>query len=75
MQVNSNRIIYKRKLLNQSLTDIWTYPLTVVEAPMGYGKTTAVREFLKASDAQVLWQTYACRQRHHAQPKRNGGHF
>lgn len=59
MQVNSNRIIYKRKSLDQSLTDIWTYPLTVVEAPMGYGKTTAVREFLKASDAQVLWQTLA----------------
>jgi LuxR family maltose regulon positive regulatory protein len=27
-----------------------------VEAPMGYGKTTAVREYFKNVDGQVLWQ-------------------
>jgi LuxR family maltose regulon positive regulatory protein len=27
-----------------------------VEAPMGYGKTTAVREYLKNVDGKVLWQ-------------------
>ena len=32
------------------------YPLTIVEAPMGYGKTTFVREKLKNTDAIVLWQ-------------------
>ncbi len=32
------------------------YPCTLVEAPMGYGKTTAVREYLKNIDGQVLWQ-------------------
>ena len=35
---------------------IFDYPLTVVEAPMGYGKTTAVREYLNKTDAHVLWQ-------------------
>jgi LuxR family maltose regulon positive regulatory protein len=44
-------------MLNRSLQGIWQYPLTVVEAPMGYGKTTAVREFLKGCDAKALWQT------------------
>ncbi len=33
------------------------YPCTLVEAPMGYGKTTAVRECLKNTNAYVLWQT------------------
>ncbi|HWR38339.1 MAG TPA: LuxR C-terminal-related transcriptional regulator [Patescibacteria group bacterium] len=59
MHVNSTRIIYKRKPLSQALEKIWVYPLTVVEAPMGYGKTTAVKEFLKTSGAQVLWWTLA----------------
>lgn len=57
MHVNSAKIIYPRKALSQSLAGIEEYPLTVVEAPMGYGKTTAVKEFLKASDATTLWQT------------------
>lgn len=35
---------------------IWKYPCTLVEAPMGYGKTTTVREYLKNIDGQVLWQ-------------------
>jgi len=46
-----------RKPINQALNKIWEYPLTVVEAPMGYGKTTAVKEFLKGSHVEVLWQT------------------
>ncbi len=46
-----------RQPLRQALSRVWEYPLTVVEAPMGYGKTTAVKESLKNSDAKVLWQT------------------
>jgi len=57
MRVDTARVIYKRKQLGQALEGIWEYPLTVVEAPMGYGKTTAVKEFLKDSEAKVLWQT------------------
>jgi LuxR family maltose regulon positive regulatory protein len=34
---------------------ITKYPCTLVEAPMGYGKTTIVREYLKKIDGQVLW--------------------
>lgn len=57
MPVNDARTVYTRKALNQSLQGIWQHPLTVVEAPMGYGKTTAVREFLRNSTAEVFWQT------------------
>lgn len=59
MRVDAAKIIYIRKQLGQALEGIWQYPLTVVEAPMGYGKTTAVKEFLKGSDARVVWQTLA----------------
>jgi LuxR family maltose regulon positive regulatory protein len=57
MRVDAARVIYKRKQLSQALEGVWEYPLTVVEAPMGYGKTTAVKELLKDSDTKVLWQT------------------
>jgi LuxR family transcriptional regulator, maltose regulon positive regulatory protein len=49
--------LYLRKPINMALEKMFTTPLTVVEAPMGYGKTTAVREFSKASGALVLWKT------------------
>jgi len=51
------KTLYMRKSIVQALNNIWEYPLTVVEAPMGYGKTTAVREYLSSSEAEVLWQT------------------
>lgn len=51
--------LYMRAPIRQTLERIWEYPLTVVEAPLGYGKTTAVKEFLKGSEAKVLWQTLA----------------
>lgn len=57
MLPNDARQLYIRKSLSQSLQGIWQYSLTVVQAPMGYGKTTAVREFLTQCHAQVLWQT------------------
>lgn len=59
MRVKAANSIYIRKQLRQALEGIWEQPLTVVEAPMGYGKTTAVKNFLQASDANVLWQTLA----------------
>jgi len=44
-----------RERVNRALESIFDYPLTIVEAPMGYGKTTAVREFLLARGSPVLW--------------------
>jgi len=54
---NDTRIVYRRNLLNKLLDNVWEYPLTLVEAPMGYGKTIAVKSFLQNSGVMVLWQT------------------
>lgn len=42
--------------ISKVMVNIVNYPLTIVEAPMGYGKTTAVREHLKKADVKYLWQ-------------------
>ncbi len=48
----------KRKRVNRALESIFEYPLTIVEAPIGYGKTTAVREFLLDRGGAVLWLSF-----------------
>jgi len=48
--------------LKQKLRDMFYAPATVVEAPSGYGKTTAIRDFLKAElspGIPVYWFTAA----------------
>jgi LuxR family maltose regulon positive regulatory protein len=49
-------ILFSPERISRVLDGIFDYPLTIVEAPMGYGKTTAVRERLKTAGARVLWQ-------------------
>jgi len=48
----------KRERINCELTSIFKYPLTIVEAPMGYGKTTAVRDFLTLKGVPVIWASF-----------------
>lgn len=48
----------KRGRVNRVLESIFDYPLTVVEAPIGYGKTTAVRGFLSNRGTAILWLTF-----------------
>lgn len=45
----------KRQRINRALKSIFNYPYTIVEAPIGYGKTTAVKEFLKTEGNNALW--------------------
>lgn len=45
------------KRSTQAMHGILSRPLTVVEAPMGYGKTTAVKQYLHRAAGCVLWQT------------------
>lgn len=50
---------FPERLMSQ-LAHIRDYPLTLVEAPSGFGKTTAVREFMRRSypvDARRHWYT------------------
>lgn len=48
--------LYFSERLSETLNSILDHPLTIVEAPMGYGKTTAVREYLNKAGVNVLWQ-------------------
>ncbi len=48
--------LYFTEKLLCAMSKIPDYPLTIVEAPMGYGKTTAVRELLSRSEVNILWQ-------------------
>ncbi len=50
----SNIRYFSPRLLT-ALSTILTVPLTVVEAPMGCGKTVAVREFLNKENLENLW--------------------
>jgi LuxR family maltose regulon positive regulatory protein len=64
----------KRDRINSILSDIVDYPITIVEAPMGFGKTSAVRNFLESKkiqhriitfqnleeSADVFWSKFAC---------------
>lgn len=52
----SAKSLYFSSRIAKKMTAFLGYPLTIVEAPMGYGKTTFVRESLKKVDANVLWQ-------------------
>ena len=51
----NSRVIYLTDKLRRQMSQLLNFPCTLVEAPMGYGKTTAVREYLKSTDARVLW--------------------
>ena len=52
----STKSLYFSEYISESMNRFLDYPLTIVEAPMGYGKTTFVKESLKNIDAEILWQ-------------------
>ena len=53
----NTRMIYLPNRITDAMKEIYSYPLTIVEAPMGYGKTTAVREYLDHTASKVMWQS------------------
>lgn len=50
-----SRSIYLSPRIKTVMRPICEYPLTLIEAPMGYGKSTAIREYLDDSGLEVLW--------------------
>ena len=48
--------IFNERLMNK-LGHINEYSLIAMEAPAGYGKTTAIRNILAESDRQIFWYT------------------
>ncbi len=53
---STSRILYFPEGITAAMSSVFDYPLTVIEAPMGYGKTTAVRENLSSAASRMLWQ-------------------
>ena len=47
--------IYLSDRLKSKFDSIFDYSLTVIQAPTGYGKTTALSEYLKKSDKRYMW--------------------
>lgn len=47
--------LLKRQRINHELANIFQYPLTIAVAAMGYGKTTAAREYLSRIDTNYIW--------------------
>ena len=52
----NTKSLYFSARITTAMGGIFEHPLSIVEAPMGYGKTTAVREYLSKTTAPVLWQ-------------------
>lgn len=45
----------RRNRINNELKNIFYYPLTIVSAAMGYGKTTSVENYLIGCKARTIW--------------------
>ncbi len=54
-QYNTKSLYFPSRII-KALNGIPDHPLTIIEAPMGYGKTTAVREYLRNKGVDMLWQ-------------------
>ncbi len=60
MQRNNFQQIYLPEKLKEQLAKIPFFPVTIVEAPSGFGKTTAVKEYLNGTlpdGAKQYWYT------------------
>ena len=48
-------VLYFSSRLHQALEGIFSRPLTLIEAPMGYGKTVAARDVLGKREIRLVW--------------------
>lgn len=59
--INKQQKYYFPDQLKEQLSQISPYPLTMVEVPSGFGKTAAVREYLRNGLLQAACAWYTCR--------------
>jgi LuxR family maltose regulon positive regulatory protein len=52
----NTKSLYFPSRITKALDGILDHPLTIIEAPIGYGKTTAVREYIRNAGVDMLWQ-------------------
>lgn len=60
-QIKPETLFFPKRLMER-LDFIKVYPLTLIEAPSGFGKTTALRRFFDTQvteTAQVIWHTFS----------------
>ena len=48
------RVFISNRLLNK-LKTIHNWPVTIIEAPTGYGKTTVIKEYFGKSNKNIIW--------------------
>lgn len=60
LTTNGQQRYYFSDKMKKQLKQISQYPLTVVEAPSGFGKTTAIREHLRSELPQAACAWYTC---------------
>lgn len=53
----NTKALYFTDEIKNKLKSISEYPVTIVTAPMGYGKTTAVKNYFYNNSEKVLWTT------------------
>lgn len=54
-ETGRTQVLYFPERITKAMGMVLDYPLTVVEAPMGYGKTTAVKTHLGNAKVRLLW--------------------
>lgn len=54
-QYNLKKLYFSDRI-SEAIDGIFRHPLSIIEAPMGYGKTTVVMEYLNKSGSNILWQ-------------------
>ena len=53
----STETIFINERLEKEMARMAEFPLIVLEAPMGYGKTAVLREYLNRTGDRYLWMT------------------
>lgn len=56
MKTTDTAAVYLTAAFKAKMKMATQYPCTLVEAPMGYGKSTGVREYFRNNKVRVLWQ-------------------
>lgn len=49
------QFILKRRHISAEFDNLFSYPLTLAVAAMGYGKTTSARDYLNECGAKYIW--------------------
>lgn len=60
-QIKSETLFFPKRIMER-LNSVRAYPLTLIEAPSGFGKTTSLRHFFDTQipeTAQVIWRTFS----------------